>query len=129
MYKNYLLTNKKLKIIIKLNNMKKLSKKQIIAICDNVLKTLKQAQKSKERVYVDLLFKMEISAIEYAELYSINISELIPEFTIQNAIIMANAEPDDVDGSLWWDGTVNHFDYENRIKFIEFIKDCYTVKN
>lgn len=109
--------------------MKNLSKKQIVAICDNVLKTIKQAQKSKERVYVDSLFKMEISSIEYAELHSINISELITEFTLQNAIIIANAEPDDVDGSLWWDGTVNHFDYENRIKFVEFIKDCYTVKN
>ena len=108
--------------------MKKLSKKQIVAICDNVLKTIKQAQKSKERVYVDSLFKMEISSIEYAELHSINISELIPEFTLQNAIIIANAEPDDVDGSLWWDGTVNHFDYENRIKFVEFIKECHTVK-
>ena len=109
--------------------MKNLSKKQIVAICDNVIKKLKFAQKLGERVYVENLIKMEISSIEYAELHSINISELIPEFTLQNAIIMANAEPDDVDGSLWWDGTVNHFDYENRIKFVEFIKDCYTVKN
>lgn len=108
--------------------MKNLSKKQIIAICDNVIKKLKQAQKSNERVYVDLQFKVEISSIEYAELNSINISELIPEFTLQNAIIMANAEPDEVDGSLWWNGTINNFDYENRIKFVEFIKDCYTVK-
>ena len=108
--------------------MEKLTKKQVVAICDNVIKKLKQAQKSNERVYVDLQFKVEISSIEYAELHSINISELIPEFTLQNAIIMANAEPDDVDGSLWWNGTINNFDYENRIKFIEFIKDCYTVK-
>lgn len=109
--------------------MKTISKKQIIAICDKVSKKLKQAQKSNERVYVDLQFKVEISSIEYAELHSINISELIPEFTLQNAIIMANAEPDEVDGSLWWNGTINNFDYENRIKFVEFIKDCYTVKN
>jgi hypothetical protein len=108
--------------------MKNLSKKQILSICDNVLGSLRAAKKNGTIAYVDGLIKSEIQNIRYCERYEIDITFLIPEFTLQNAIIMANAEPDEVDGSLWWNGTKSYFDYDNRIKFMEFIKECYQNK-
>lgn len=102
-----------------------LTNKQIIKICDNVLKELEAAKKNRTIVYVDALIKKEIVKIQYMELYEIQIDKYIEHFTLQNAIIMANATPDEVDGSLWWNGSKEHFDYDNRIEFVNFIKGCY----
>lgn len=108
--------------------MKGLSKNQIVKICNNVLKSLEVAKKENKPAYVDLLIKMELSSIEYMELYDIQIEKFIPYFTLENAVIMANAIPDEVDGSLWWVGSKDHFDYDNQILFINFIKSCYENK-
>lgn len=105
--------------------MEKLTKKQIVNICDNVIKEMTAAKKAGERQYLEILIKREIIAIEYKEAYEIKIEEYINQYTLQNAVIMANATPDEVDGSLWWNGTKDHFDYDNRILFMNFIKNCY----
>ena len=105
--------------------MEKLTNKQIINICDNVIKEMTAAKKQGQRQYLEILIKREIVKIQYQELHYINIADYIKEYTLQNARIMANAEPDEVDGSLWWNGSVYHFDYDNRILFMNFIKNCY----
>jgi hypothetical protein len=105
--------------------MKELTKKQIIKICDNVIKEMTIAKKQGTRVYLESLIKQEINKIEYMEFYEIHIEKLIEHYTLQNAVIMANATPDEVDGSLWWNGSKESFDYDNRIKFMQFIKGCY----
>lgn len=109
--------------------MEKLTKKQVATICGNVISKIKAAKNSGERVYIENLIKNEVQKISNLERWEIDIEKLIPECTLQNAVIMANAEPDEVDGSLWWNGTKSHFDYQNRIIFMEFLRDCYTNKN
>ena len=108
--------------------MEKLTNKQIINICDSVIKEMTAAKKTRQRQYLEILIKREIIKIQYHELHDINIADYIKEYTLQNALIMANAEPDEVDGSLWWNGSVYHFDYDNRIQFMQFIKECYQNK-
>jgi hypothetical protein len=105
--------------------MKKLTKKQIVKICENVIKEMTAAKKQGTRVYLESLIKKEIVSLEYKELYEIKIEDYIEYYTLQNAVIMANAVPDEVDGSLWWNGSVEAFDYDNRIEFMNFIKGCY----
>lgn len=108
--------------------MEKLTKKQIVNICENVIKEMNAAKKKGVRQYLEILIKREIVAIEYKELHDINIADYISEYTLQNALIMANADPDVIDGSLWWRGSKDHFDYDNRIAFMNFIKSCYENK-
>ena len=103
----------------------KLTNKQIINICDSVIKEMNAAKKTGERQYLDLLINREIVKIEYKELYEIKIEDHIEHFTLENAKIMANAEPNEFDNTLWWDGSKDNFDYDNRILFMEFIKGCY----
>ena len=109
--------------------MENLTKKQVATICGNVISKIKAAQSTGERVYVENLIKNEIQKISTLERWEIDIEKLIPECTLINAKIMANSDPDEIDGSLWWNGTKEHFDYENRILFMDFLRDCYTYKN
>jgi len=109
--------------------MEKLTKKEIVSICDNVIRKLNAAKKQGDQLFIEVALKSEIQNIRNCERYEIDIQELIPECTLQNATIMANAEPDEVDGSVWWNGTKSNFDYQNRINFMEFIKGCYTNNN
>lgn len=107
--------------------MKELTKKRIVAICDNVIKKLNEAKQRNEMLFLCNTIKKEISAIEYKELYEINIESIIPEFTKINAVIMANAI-EEWTGGVWWCGTKTNFDYDNRIEFMNFIKECYENK-
>ena len=98
--------------------MEKLTKQQIITICNNVIRKLKKAQSEWEHLYLCSAIKTEIQNIEYCERYEIDIVKLIPEFTKENAVIMAEADKE-CDRGVWWYG--KSFDYENRIKFMQFI--------
>lgn len=113
----------KLKII-----MEKLTAKQIIKICNNIIKKLELAKKNGTRIYLDLEIKKQISEIEYQELHDIKIQDHIVYFTLENATIMANADVNEFDNTLWWNGSEEYFDYDNRILFMNFIKECYENK-
>ena len=105
--------------------MKKLTKQQIIEICSKVKSRLKQAQKSGERLFLDVAFRSEIqSYFKKLERWEIDIEDFIPDFTLLNATIMCNAEPSEIDNSMWWNGTEENFDYTNRIAFLNFIIEC-----
>lgn len=105
-----------------------LTKKQVTAICNKVIARLENAKTTKECVFLCSAIKIEIAAIEYRELHSFTVEEFIPEFTKVNAVIMANAI-EEWSGNAWWYGSKSGFDYDSRIKFMEFIKECYTNNN
>lgn len=113
----------KLKII-----MEKLTKQQIITICTNIIRKLKKAESKGEQLFLDVAIKTEIQNLFNLERWEIEIENFIPEFTLQNAKIMCNAEESEFDNSLWWDGSKQSFDYDNRIKFMEFIIECQKNK-
>ena len=101
-----------------------MKKEQVIKICNSVIRKLNEAKENHKPLFLCPAIKSEIQNIEYRERYEIDIEKEIPEFTLVNAKIMANAEIDVIDGSTWW----GQFDYANRIKFMEWIKECYTSK-
>ena len=101
-----------------------MKKEQVIKICNSVIRKLNEAKENHKPLFLCPAIKSETQNIEYRERYEIDIEKEIPEFTLVNAKIMANAEIDVIDGSTWW----GQFDYANRIKFIEWIKECYTSK-
>ena len=105
--------------------MEKLTKQQILTICNNVIRKLKKAQSEGEHLYLCNAIKTEIQNIEYCERYEIDIVKLIPEFTKLNAVIVAEADKE-CDRGVWWYG--KSFDYANRIKFMQFIIECQNNK-
>lgn len=104
--------------------MKNLSKKQIVAICDNVIK---RVNNSNTPQYLDVCILTEIQNITKLERYEIDIKKYIPQFTLNNAVMVANAEPDCIDGTLWFN-TNKEADKVNRITFMEWIKSQYQNK-
>jgi hypothetical protein len=105
--------------------MEKLTKQQILTICNNVISKLKKAQSEGDHLFLCNAIKTEIQNIEYCERYEIDIVKLIPEFTKLNAVIMAEADKE-CDRGVWWYG--KEFDYANRIKFMQFIIECQNNK-
>lgn len=114
----------KLKII-----MEKLTKKQVITLCKKVISRIQSAKKLGLYAFLDTYIKTEIQEMfPKLERWEIEITDYIPEFTLQNAKIMCNAEESEIDNSIWWEGSKSNFDYDNRIKFMEFIIECQKNK-
>ena len=108
--------------------MEKLTKQQILTICTNIIRKLKKAQSEGEQLFLDVAIKTEIQNLFNLERWEIEIENFIPEYTLLNAKIMCNAEESEFDTSMWWNGSKESFDYENRIKFIQFIIECQNNK-
>lgn len=100
-----------------------LTKKQVVTICDNVIKKLKAAKENNEFIFLDVAIKSEIQQLYNLERWEIDVESFIPQFTKVNAVIMSNAIEEW--NEVWWQGTKDNFDYDNRIRFMQFIKECY----
>jgi hypothetical protein len=108
--------------------MRKLSNKKINILCDIIIEDVYKAQRS----YSTIFLCCEIT--KYLGCYTNNITKKIPLFNYENAKIHADA--DNHGGfSFWWVYSENlstgrYYDeaYLNRIKFLEWIKSQYPVK-
>jgi hypothetical protein len=106
--------------------MQKLNNEEIIEILDKAIQKVEYNKKNRilaDRDYYPCglcfifrtLFKNNIK--EYNAIKSI--SYYIPEFTQENAIKYSNSK----ESAYWW--KTDPFDYDNRIKFLQWIKSNY----
>ena len=103
--------------------MEKLTNEQIVQICDNVIKELKEAKKRNTKIYLCVQTKLQISRllnIQYAEIRIIR--NYIPLFMYKNAKKYVNAK---IINDVWWDDNNGFFNYSDRIKFMQWIKEQY----
>lgn len=104
-----------------------LTPKQVISVCNSVIRQLK---KETHRMYLCVLL---IEAIDKRlpknNLRIPPIDQYIPEFTLENAILHANANKRISRFLAWWiSESENEFNFKDRIKFMEWIKSEYVKK-
>lgn len=109
---------------------KRLTNKQIIALCDGVISKIKKAQENQYKTFLCDEVRIYTSG-HYTNKYihQCEIINYIPKFTIENAIKYADARIPMIDDVGWWDGMckpISEFNYQDRIKFMFWIKEQYT---
>ena len=67
--------------------MEKLTKKEVVTICDNVIK---RVNNSNTPQYLDVCTLTEIQNITKLERYEIDIKKYIPQFTLNNAVMVVS---------------------------------------
>lgn len=106
--------------------MKKLTNEQIIEICDNVIESVKEAERKGYNIYLCETTVKEIRKINNKQIIKLDVTGYIPEFTNENARKHTNARG----YYVWWRtyDNNNEFNYSDRIKFMEWIKSQYQNK-
>ena len=103
--------------------MEKLTNEQIVQICDKVIEAVKEAEKRRGRIFLCVQTKMQICRIlniQYDETRIIR--NYIPLFMYKNAKKYVNAK---IRNDVWWDDNNGLFNYSDRIKFMQWIKEQY----
>lgn len=101
--------------------------KQVISVCNSVIRQLK---KETRRMFLCVLIAEAIvKRLPKNNLRISPITSYIPEFTLENAILHANADKRVSKSLAWWLTENNEeFNFKDRIKFIKWIKKEYQKK-
>lgn len=104
-----------------------LTNKQVISVCNSVIRQLK---KETHRMFLCVLITEAIAErLQKNNFRIFPINYYIPEFTLENAILHANANKRISKFLAWWLMENNEeFNFKDRIKFIEWIKKEYQKK-
>lgn len=118
--------------------MRRLSNRKIRNICDEVITILEQRNRT---AFLCVELKTILSNNGYSDVNSESIYEYIPMFNYDNAVKHANAKGAKYIGQAWWprlgDNTteslleyypIKKFNFDDRIKFMKWVKEQYTPK-
>ena len=68
-----------------------------------------------------LCYKITVSANELFELWEISVKNIIPILTLENARKVTEVKDYAVKGGHWWNYNYDNYDFENRIKFVQWM--------
>lgn len=117
-----------------MKEIKQLTPEQINEFCNLTINTLKNGSA------VCLCYALK-GYLESKDIYYSNyneVSSFIPKFTNDNAVKYANGDKTSYNSNPWWNNgsmfynynpiyTSNKFDYDNRILFLEWLKEQYPI--